>query len=107
MLKIRLIIFLMAIMLSSITLSGQGGLRPRGDVNCDWEMTIADVNIMLDSVMSGAQYHSYYTYALDVNGDREITIADINLLIDAILGGELPPMPSYQGGIPGCRLVAG
>ena len=100
MLKIRLIIFLMAIMLSSITLSGQGGLRPRGDVNCDWEVTIADVNIMLDSVMSGAQYHSYYTYALDVNGDREITIADINLLIDAILGGELPPMPSYSGTLP-------
>ncbi len=84
----------------SIPMMGQGGLRPRGDVNCDWEVTIADVNILLDSVLTGTKYHSFYTYALDINGDEEISIADINMIIDAILGNELPPMPSYSGTLP-------
>lgn len=78
----------------------QGGLRPRGDVNCDWEVTIADVNTLMDSVMSGAPYNSFYTYAHDINGDKEINIADINMLIDAILGDELPPMPTFSGSLP-------
>ena len=78
----------------------QGGLRPRGDVNCDWEVTIADINTLIDSVTTGARYHSFYSYAADINGDQEITIADANLLIDAIFGHELPPMPTYSGTLP-------
>ena len=78
----------------------QSGLRPRGDVNCDWEVTIADINTLLDSIMHGAKYHQLYSYAADVNGDKEINIADINLLIDGISGKALPPMPSYSGTLP-------
>lgn len=85
---------------SSMLLQGQEGLRPRGDVNCDWEISIADVNLMVESVLQGTQFHSFYTYALDVNGDMEITIADINMLIDAVLGNDLPPMASYSGSLP-------
>lgn len=81
-------------------LAGQCGLRPRGDVNCDWEVTVADINTLVDSVLNGAKYHALYSYATDVNGDKEINIADINALIDCILGGELPPMPSYSGTLP-------
>ena len=80
--------------LSFLMAWGQGGLRPRGDVNCDWEVNIADLNALVDSVLSGAKYHAFYSYAADVNGDMEITIADINLIVDAILGHELPPMPT-------------
>ena len=78
----------------------QTGLRPRGDVNCDWEVNVGDVNSLVDSVLAGASYHSLYTYAHDLNGDQEINIADINKLIEAILGKELPPMPSYSGTLP-------
>ena len=78
----------------------QSGLRPRGDVNCDWEVTIADVNALTDSILVGAQYHSFYSYDTDLNQDQEINIADLNLLIDALLGAELPPMPSYSGTLP-------
>ena len=93
-------ICLLVTALSSMTMDGQGSLRPRGDVNCDWEVNIADINALLDSVISDAQYNSFYSYATDVNGDKEINIADINTLIGAILGDELPPMPSYSGSLP-------
>lgn len=78
----------------------QGGLRPRGDVNCDWEVSIADVNAMVDAIVAGTPYHSLYTYAYDINGDKEITVADLNVLIGALLGDELPPMPTYSGSLP-------
>ena len=83
-----------------LTVMAQPGLRPRGDVNGDWEITIADANALVDSVMKGAQYSAFYSYAADVNGDKEITIADINLVFDAILGKQLPPMPTYSGTLP-------
>ena len=98
--RTRLIISLMAIVLSSIPMLGQDGLRPRGDVNCDWEVNIADINALMDSVINGAKYHSFYSYATDVNGDKEINVADINALIGAILGDQLPPMPTFSGTLP-------
>ena len=91
---------LMVMMSLSLTVNAQGGLRPRGDVNCDWEVNIADVNAMVNAIVAGTPYHSLYTYAYDLNGDKEITIADLNKLIGAILGDELPPMPTYSGTLP-------
>ncbi len=85
---------------SMLTLHGQDLLRPRGDVNCDWEVTIADVNVLINSILNDEKYHSLYRYAHDVNGDREITIADINAVIGKLLGGTLPPMPSFSGTLP-------
>ena len=96
----RLMMCLLITILSSMSMFGQDDLRPRGDVNCDWEVTIADVNALLDSVMNNAQYHSFYSFATDVNGDKEINIADINTLIGALMGDELPSMPSYSGTLP-------
>lgn len=94
-------ILLTLLIASSITMyGGQSGLRPRGDVNCDWEVNIADVNTVIDSIFDDAQYHSLYSYATDVNGDHEINISDVNMIIRSILGDELPPMPSYSGTLP-------
>lgn len=95
-----LLFVLLMMVSSSFCLSGQSGLRPRGDVNCDWEVTVADVNVLIDSLLRGARYHSFYTYACDVNNDKEINIADLNLLIDGVLKAGLPPMPSYSGTLP-------
>ena len=81
-------------------LFAQSGLRPRGDVNCDWEVNVADINVLVKAILSGIPYHSLYTYAHDINGDKEINIADINMLINAILGQVLPPMPTYSGTLP-------
>ena len=52
------------------------------DVNGDDEINIADVNTVIDSILSGDNYSDLQ----DVNGDGEINIADINAIIDAILG---------------------
>ena len=52
-----------------------------GDVNRDLEVTIADVNAVINMVLGG----NGSTFAADVNGDGEITIADINAVIDIIL----------------------
>ncbi len=92
--------WLMVITSLSSPVCAQGGLRPRGDVNCDWEVNIADVNVLIEDIFADKPYHSLYTYALDINGDKEINIADLNMLIGAIMGDEMPPMPSYSGTLP-------
>ena len=51
-----------------------------GDVNGDGEVNIADVNALLDIIMSGNNDECG-----DVNGDHEINIADVNAVIDIIL----------------------
>ena len=95
--SIRLI--LLTVMLS-LTSNAQSQLRPRGDVNCDWEVNIADLNSLIDNILNETRYHAFYTYALDLNGDKEINIADVNILVDGVFGAELPPMPSYSGTLP-------
>ena len=98
----RSLSFLAMLLLMSpfMHLHGQSGLRPRGDVNRDWEVSVADVNRLTDAIIAGTPYHSFYTYDLDINGDKEINIADVNMLVDALLGTELAPMPSFSGTLP-------
>ena len=62
-------------------MQGQGGPVPvPGDVNQDGEVTIADVNALIDMILSGE-----LEMIGDVNGDGEVTIADVNAVIDIIL----------------------
>ena len=97
--NLRFVILLIA-MIAMLHLHGQGSLRPRGDVNCDWEINLADVNTLVDSILNGAKYNSFYSFATDVNGDMEINIADLNAVLDAIMGKQLAPMPTYSGTLP-------
>ena len=53
-----------------------------GDVNGDGEVNIADVNALIDLILSGVPITDSRA---DVNGDGEMNIADINALIDLIL----------------------
>ena len=50
------------------------------DVNGDGEVNIADVNALIDIILSGST-----TGNGDVNGDGEVNIADVNAVIDRIL----------------------
>ena len=52
-----------------------------GDVNGDREVNIADVNAVINIILSG----NGNTTAADVNGDGEINIVDVNAIIDIIL----------------------
>ena len=52
----------------------------KGDVNGDNEVSIADVNALIDMILSGNQMPNG-----DVNGDNEVSIADVNAVIDIIL----------------------
>ncbi len=51
-----------------------------GDVNGDGEVNIADINALIDHILTGASDAS-----ADVNDDGEVNIADINAVIDLIL----------------------
>ena len=51
-----------------------------GDVNGDGEVNVADVNAVIDMILSG-----HLLPAGDVNGDGEVNIADVNTLISIIL----------------------
>ena len=53
-----------------------------GDVNGDGEVNIADINAVIDMILS-----STFNANGDVNGDGEVNIADINAVSDIILGG--------------------
>jgi len=52
----------------------------KGDVNGDGEVSIADVNAIIDLILVNG-----YSTEADVNGDGEVTIADVNVVIDIIL----------------------
>ena len=52
----------------------------KGDENGDGEVNIADINALIDLILTGK------TNSLaDVNGDDEVNIADVNAIIDIIL----------------------
>ena len=53
----------------------------RGDVNCDGEVTIADVNALIDRILIGKGEIDLF----DLNGDGEVNVADVNVLTDIIL----------------------
>ena len=53
----------------------------QGDVNGDGEVGIADVNAVLDLILTGAAGDA----RADVNGDGEVGIADVNAVLDLIL----------------------
>ncbi len=52
----------------------------KGDVNNDGEVNIADINAVIDIILTGGS-----NARADVNGDSEVNIADVNTLIDIIL----------------------
>ena len=52
----------------------------KGDVNGDGEVNIADVNAIIDCILTGT-----VNPRGDVNGDTEVNIADVNAVIDIIL----------------------
>ena len=54
-----------------------------GDVNSDGEVSISDVNALIDLILAG----DTSTAAADVNHDGEVGISDVNAVIDIILGG--------------------
>ena len=99
MMRTLLLVILIAVF-STPGLFAQSGLRPRGDVNCDWEVKIDDVSELIMKVLSGEEYHSLYTYADDINNDKAVNIQDVVCLIEGLLKGDLAPMPSYSGTLP-------
>ncbi len=56
-----------------------------GDVNCDGEINIADVNSVIDFILNADGSTDIETSLADVNSDGEINIADVNMLISTIL----------------------
>lgn len=85
-------ILLMAALAVPMAANAQGG----ADVNGDGEVTIADINAIVEMILSGTE-----STVADVNGDGEVTVADINSVIDSILGGSSVTPPPGPGGIEG------
>ena len=56
----------------------------KGDVNGDGEVNIADVNSVIDVILSSAPTADALS-AADVNGDGEVNIADVNMIIEKII----------------------
>lgn len=56
----------------------------RGDVNRDGEVTVADVNAVIDVIVKDDADDELLSLA-DVNGDGEVSIADVNNVVDILL----------------------
>jgi hypothetical protein len=69
--------------LDNIQLYYEDFWAPKGDVNGDGEVNIADVNAVIDVILAGG--NEYTATLADVNGDGEVNIADVNALIDLII----------------------
>ena len=63
-----------------------------GDVNADGDVNLADINVLIDVIMTGEN-----SPECDVNHDGDINLADINYLIDLILRG--PVIPTAETGM--------
>ena len=57
----------------------------KADVNLDGEVSVADVNAIINLIVEGTADDEIISRA-DVNGDGEISLADINAVIDVIVG---------------------
>ena len=57
----------------------------RGDVNQDGEVSVADVNAVIDVIL-GSDADDDLRHRADVNRDGEVSVADINSVIDVIMG---------------------
>ena len=89
---LRFIVMLLAVSVIPMVADAQVG----SDVNGDGEVSIADINAVIDAILDGA-----VTSSADVNGDGEVTLADVNAVVNSIVGGSdpTPPGPSNFGGI--------
>ena len=56
-----------------------------GDVNGDGEVSISDINAIIDVLLGSS--NAEFIRRADVNGDGEISISDINAVIDILLKG--------------------
>lgn len=70
---------LLALWVLTLSLSAQA---LTGDVNSDGEVTISDVNTLIDMILSDE-----LDDVGDVNSDGEVNISDVNALIEIILNG--------------------
>lgn len=57
----------------------------RGDVNCDRDISIVVVTVLIDFLLS-SEPNPFNLKAADVNRDNEIDIVDVTVLIDMLLG---------------------
>lgn len=55
-----------------------------GDVNADQEINIADVNAIINMMVTG-HLKGYSPLIIDCNADNEVNIADVNKIIDTII----------------------
>ena len=77
--RLRRVILLMMLLLSPMAVAAQSSSN--ADVNGDGEVTVADINYVINIILGGDGDH----FAADVNKDGEISVADINYVIDAII----------------------
>lgn len=89
---LRLFVLLIAVLAVPVAVNAQSN----ADVNGDGEVTVADVNSVIEMILGGAQ-----STDADVNGDGEVTVADVNSVIESILGGSGITPPPGPGGLEG------
>ncbi len=96
------IIHLLVSVVFTLACTGTGmaqSLFPKGDVNRDSEVSVADLTNLVDILLKNSCPESQQKYA-DVNKDGEITVADVALLASRLMGFHEPAEYCYSGTLP-------
>lgn len=100
----RFVLFITCVLLSfgsiyadDITLpfaggDGQGGSALKGDLNNDKTVTVSDLTMMVNLILSGQ-----YSKPADLNNDGSVNVQDITILVNIILGGDVEINTSTGG----------
>ena len=58
----------------------------RGDANGDGKVTVTDIAVVVNEILSIPNGDNFSAEGADANGDGEITVTDIGVIVDMILG---------------------
>ena len=86
--------WLFCLFLVALAAQAQNVTLRNGDVNCDSEVNIADVNAIIDIVLNSGSY----SVVADVNRDGEINIADVNAVIALIFDEQANHLETFTVG---------
>lgn len=65
----------------------------RGDVDGDGNITVSDINAVIN-IMLGNNNPSDYSGSADINGDGKYDVSDLNIIVAIMLGTDVPVTPT-------------